>query len=276
MVAPLGFEPRKRDPESRVLHAGMAGMQTNFRDFWNPIFAGGAGDYFDIANIHSISTTAETEDLFIVSFKDYLKKYGITDKPIWVTEAQYGNLQSKPANIKEFEQLMARSVVFALSQGADKIFLIENWIHWEIDVKGPNSQTGDKKDDGVDYQKDKLSGGDQKKEEIKKEALTTAVDTSTHKVYLNLVDKVNLFEKVETLNEKYHQNSSFGTGVSSEIGHYKFINGDKAIYVLWGESSTVEPEITGKVKVTDIYGITKIIDALSINITNSPIFVEIQ
>jgi len=36
------------------------------------------------------------------------------------------------------------------------------------------------------------------------------------------------------------------------------------VYVLWGEGSAVAPEISGKLKVTDIYGDSKQIDASSL------------
>lgn len=43
---------KQSDPEAKVLHAGMASVADDHVDFWDPIFAAGAGDYFDIANIH--------------------------------------------------------------------------------------------------------------------------------------------------------------------------------------------------------------------------------
>jgi len=83
---------KKADGEAKVVHAGMAGMQQNFQDFWTPIFAGGAGNYFDIANIHTINTDESREDMFVTKFKEYLAGFGIKDKPIWVTEVQFGDL----------------------------------------------------------------------------------------------------------------------------------------------------------------------------------------
>jgi len=247
---------KKADPKAKVLHAGMAGMQQNFRDFWDPIFAGGAGNYFDIANIHSISTTKETEDLFVISFRKYLERFGITGKPIWVTEAQYGSLQDEPEDKGEFEELMARSTVFTLAQDAEKIFLIENWIFWgDKDSLNPDMDEKDK----------------DKKEEKPKPDLS---NNTTHKVYLNLLEKVNNFDSVEMLSEEFNQNPRDGAGATTDIGQYEFISGDKSVYVLWGENSTVASEISGKIKVTDIYGASKEMDSNNLVITNSPVFVE--
>jgi len=259
---------KKADSDAKVLHAGMAGMQESFQDFWKPVFEAGAGDYFDIANIHSISTTERTEDLFVTSFKEFLSGYGIEDKPIWVTEAQYGDLQEKPSNTTEFEQLMAKSVVFSLAKGADKIFLIENWIFWETGMGTPQDDLKD-----MDKEGDLSNSKDMKE---KKEIPSEVYLTSTHKVYLNLVDKVNHFDSVEVLNEKFIVNSSQHEGTTSEVGHYKFINGDSIVYVLWGKDSAVAPEISGTLKITDIYGESTTIQDSELVLTDVPIFVEIQ
>jgi hypothetical protein len=250
---------KKADPQAKVLHAGMAGMHKDFVDFWTPIFELGAGDYFDIANIHSISTNEATEDLFVIRFKKFLEKYDLGKKPIWVTEAQYGELDKPPKNTEEFDKLIARSSVFALAQGADKLFLIENWVFWDNEdtFKPPEEEKNEKGKKGPPPKID-------------------LTDSSTHKVYLNLVDKVNNFEKIEVLNEKYHENPSDYEGATSEVGHYKFINGKNVVYVLWGEGSAVAPEISGKLKVTDIYGESKIMDSKDLSLSDSPVFVELK
>ncbi len=245
---------KKADPEAKVAHAGMAGMQENFVEFWTPIFEAGGGNYFDIANIHTISTDSEREDLFVISFKKLLEKYGLLDKPIWITEVQFGNLMEKPDNLEEFEKLLAKASVFSLAQGADKLFYIENWIFWD----DKNMLEPPKDDKG-------------KKEPPPKPDLT---NNSTHKVYLNLVNKINNFDKVEIIKEDFFENKQKGGGATSIIGQYKFINGDKAVYVLWGEAG-LPSEISGKVKVTDIYGESSEIDANDIILSDKPIFVEI-
>lgn len=246
---------KKADPEAKIAHAGMAGMQQSFQDFWDPIFALGAGDYFDIANIHTINTDDKREDLYMVKFLDYLSKYGLENKPIWITEVQYGELVGKPADVKSFEVLMAKSTVLSLALGADKLFYIENWVMWD---------------------QEKLFKSEDKEKESSKEKEESAFlkDSSTHKVYLNLVDKVNNFDKVEIIEQKYQQNSHDFDGVTSISGQYKFVFGSKEIYVLWGKAE-LPAEISGQVKVTDIYGDSQEINAVDINLSNQPIFVEL-
>ena len=258
---------KKVDSQAKVAHAGMAGMQESFRGFWDPVFAGGGGKYFDIANIHTIGTDERKEDMYLVRFNRYLKKYGLLDKPIWITEVQFGDLMGKPKDLEKFEETIVRASVFALAKGADKLFYIENWLSWN-----DQPEPGGKKDKGMkevtEPEKDKSPG--KKEDKFSKE-----LESSTHKVYLNLVAKINSFEKIEVLNEKYYENPSDYEGATSNIGHYKFINGKKAIYVLWGKAS-VPSQIKGKVIVTDIWGEEKEIDASKITLTDTPIFVELK
>lgn len=56
-------------------------------------------------------------------------------------------------------------------------------------------------------------------------------------------------------------------------GQYRFFKDNRIIYVLWGKGS-LPAEIEDKVKVTDISGSEKILTSDSIQLTNSPIFVE--
>lgn len=245
---------KKADSEAKVAHAGMAGMQKNFQDFWDPVFAGGGGNYFDIANIHTINTDEKREDMYVMKFKKYLEKFGIKDKPIWVTEVQFGELMEKPKDLTSFEKTLVRASVFTLAQGADKLFYIENWTTW----------------DNPDAFKPPKEGEKDKKEPKPKIDL---LNNSTHRVYLNLVDKINSFDKIETLQEKFTEGKEDFSGATSQIGQYKFINGNKAVYVLWGNAE-LPAEISGKVKITDIYGESKEMDAKNITLSNDPIFVE--
>ena len=245
---------KKADSEAKVSHAGMAGMQQNFQDFWNPIFAGGGGSYFDIANIHTINTDEKREDMYVMKFKKYLEKFGIKGKPVWVTEVQFGELMDKPKDIEGFNRTLAKSSVFALAQGADKLFYIENWTTW----------------DNPDAFKPSKEGEKDKKEAKPKIDFS---NNPTHKVYLNLVNKINSFNKIEALQEKFTEGKDDNSGVTSQIGQYKFVNGDKVVYVLWG-SAQLPAEISGKVKVIDIYGEGKEMDAKNITLSNNPIFVE--
>lgn len=233
------------DPDAKVVQGGMAGMQENFLDFWEPIFDGGGGDYFDIANMHTINTEERREDMFMIKFKKFLEGYELEDKPIWITEVQFGSLTKEPSDLEGLEILIVKASVFSLAQGADKLFYIENWTHWN------NEGNWDKK---IDF------------EEVK--------NMSTHKVYLNLVDKINSFDEVVAIKEDYIEYEHDTEGSHSEIGQYKFVNREEVVYVLWGEAE-IPPEISGEVKVTDIYGGSETMDANDLELSDVPIFVEL-
>jgi len=254
---------KKADPESKVLPGGMAGMQQSFVDFWDPIFKKGAANYFDIVNMHTINTDERRHDSYVIKFKEFLKKYKV-NKPIWITELQYGDLAEKPEDLASFETLMVKNSVFTLAMGADKLFYIENWLHWDRDFEEEPKGEKDKKDKK-----------DEKDEKAKDDYLKEAVKTSTHKVYLNLVDKINSFNKIVAIKEDYYENENEHDGATSTIGQYKFVSDKGNVYVLWGKAE-VPSEIKGKIKVTDIYGVSKTINASKLNLSDEPVFVEIQ
>ena len=238
---------KKADSEAKVLHAGMAGMQENFLEFWRPIFEAGAGDYFDIANMHTINTDNMRHDMYISRFKIFLKEYGLEDRPIFVTEVQFGDLVGQPADLKEFEILIAKSTIFTLAQGVDKLFFIENWLFFDTE-KDPENK--------IKFDNEAIVG-------------------TTHKVYLNLIDQLNSFDKVEILEEDYTKNSGDNEGLTSNIGHYKFTNGNKIIYVLWGGTELPKDlQIDGFLKITDIYGEFEEVAATDSILSDLPIFVE--
>ena len=257
------------DPEAKVLHAGMAGMDQDFQNFWQPIFAGGGGDYFDIANIHTISTDEQREDLFVIKFKRFLEQYDIKDKPIWITEVQFGDLMGRPRDITGFEKLMTKGTVFSLAQGADKLFYIENWLHWDEEYEELKSEK--ELGDSAAEEKEEKDKEPEKKPTLDTEALSS----STHKTYLNLVDKVNDFDRIETIKEEYEENDNEHSGATSTIGQYKFIDGEEVVYVLWGKAD-LPAEITGKVLVTDIYGEGEEREAGDVILDDTPIFVEVR
>jgi len=235
---------KETDPEAYVVQGGQAGMQDQFTRFWNPIFKNSGCNYFDIANIHSISTDEDREDLYVIKFKYFLKEYNCESKPIWVTELQIGALAEKPENLENFETLLVKSTVFSLSKGADKLFYIDNWMFWD-NVKG-------QRDENIDE----------------------LLDSSTHKVYLNLIDKLNNFETIEILNEDFEEYEDDNRGAHSNIGQYKFINDSKFVYILWGRES-IPSELVGDVIVTDIYGESKVMNISEIVLDDRPVFIEL-
>ncbi|MBR4835167.1 MAG: beta-galactosidase [Thermoguttaceae bacterium] len=77
------------DPELVVLYGGLAGVPI---DYFEASLDAGAGEFFDVVNIHPYRgglTTEQTINRFekeIAQFSDALKKRNIAPKPTWITE----------------------------------------------------------------------------------------------------------------------------------------------------------------------------------------------
>jgi hypothetical protein len=215
------------DPEAKVLHAGMAGMEPWMVSFWEPILENGS-QYFDIANIHSIGAS---EELNVPEFRELLSQHSIT-KPIWVTEAQHTTgrtLYGKNVSPEEHARIFVKSYVLSFGLGVDKIF----YTSFRAPPLGPD--------------------------EFQQVALVSAngEERPAYHALKTMISKLDGFTSGEKLAE----------------GQYKFMVEGEAIYVLWG-SGKIPEEIAGEVLVTDIYGKETSADASTINLTESPIFVE--
>ncbi|MBS1369440.1 MAG: cellulase family glycosylhydrolase [Lentisphaeria bacterium] len=85
-------EIRKIDPELTVLYGGTAGVPLSYIE---KSYAAGAGEYFDVMNIHPYHWQGVPEQM-IADFREVrklMKKYRI-DKPIWVTEAGWSTARA--------------------------------------------------------------------------------------------------------------------------------------------------------------------------------------
>jgi len=110
---------RSADPEAKILIAGAAGGDSRMLGFYQSVFADkNTFAAFDIGNIHCISNDQKTNDFNVAPYKEMLKKTGITDKPIWVTEAEA--MYSTVAE-KNYESTK-KSVAGAIAAGAQRIF----------------------------------------------------------------------------------------------------------------------------------------------------------
>jgi len=244
------------DPSAYVLHAGMAGMQQEVKDFWGPIYKE-AGQYFDIANIHSISTDDQREDLYMTKFNNFLKKYGNEDKPVWITEDQIGPLMEKPDNVKDIDTLLAKSTIVSLAMGADKLFYIDNWRMWNQEM--PTDKKGGPFDVFTD-----TSGA--------------WLNSSTQKTYVNLVNTFNGFTKLDVIKQETKDSMEENGGTIVTVGQYKFTTKNGTMYVFWG-NGTLPDEISdsASLQVSDIYGqkhnSTKA--ELQKSLSESPVFVTV-
>lgn len=77
---------KKANPDAVVLYAGVAGVPLKYIE---DSYKAGAGKYFDVMNIHPYQWQGLPESGLIreiSQLKELMAKYGLSDKPIWITE----------------------------------------------------------------------------------------------------------------------------------------------------------------------------------------------
>jgi hypothetical protein len=93
---------KSKQKNSVIVMAGAAGMFPENKKFWKSALPK-IKDYFDIANIHHISTPEGKcdKEFWVDEFSALLKSINI-DKPIWVTEAMIGKCKVLSSYINAF------------------------------------------------------------------------------------------------------------------------------------------------------------------------------
>lgn len=237
---------KEADPEALIVQGGMAGMMPESAAWWQGVFDAGGGEYFDIMNMHSIG---HGEHLNIPEFKELLEDNGLLDKPIWVTEVQYQqSFETGDYTNEDFAKILARSYIFALANGVEKLFYV-------------NLRLPPFYDPGLPF--------DERSALITNDGEYSALFWA-HLTVVNMLGELNLNEDdtVETIEENI--DDWFVTN-----GQYKFTIDGRTIYALWG-SGSLPAEITGEIRVVDITGTETVTDAASLQLTDSPIFVLID
>jgi hypothetical protein len=251
-ILKMSYEAIKgANPNAKIVQAGMISAVNN--PYWDRLFEMGAAEYCDIANIHEVS--GRDSVLKICTFREEIPKKGLGDLPWWITEIQFEHTSETPSlSSEEYAKIMTKYLTYALARGYDKLFIV-NFKSPIPGVPDANPPFGDAS---------ALINSDGEKTD-----LFYAVKTA-----IGMLDQ---FEAVDVLHEEiFRGHEEDGTWNIKVIeGQYKFLVDDVPIYVLWG-SENPPAELTGDVLVTDITGRTEEIDAGSIQLTDSPIFVEVR
>ena len=234
---------KQADPQAYIVQGGMASMYDVSVTFWEGVFDEGGAQFMDILNMHSIG---HGEHLNIPAFKDLLERCHINDKPIWVTEVQYQQShQTQSYTNADFAKILARSYIFALANGVDKLFY--------VNLRMPPFY-----DSGIPF--------DERSALITDKGEESALFDAHYIVAMFLCNlDFDDGDTVVIINEKVE-------GWFVEVGQYKFTIDGKTIYALWG-SGSLPAEITGQVRVIDITGTETISNASSVHLTDSPIFI---
>lgn len=255
---------RDADSEAKVLNGGIASLAENEEPFWEAVLGGEGSRLIDILNVHSV---IKGEDLNLIPLNAFMEEFGL-DKPVWVTEVMFarsrlfrmapmpgpdtanpvipepGGVNGTDQNLTqdEWAALMVKYFVGAFGRGADKLFYIG------LDNATPTEESsllvycsekrGEEKDEDHLY----LAGCQRQK---------------PFYAYKTLVEKIDYFDSVQVLAE----------------GAYRFSIGNRTVYILWGRQP-LPPEIKGRIKLTDIYGLQSETGAASLILTDTPVFVE--
>ena len=94
-----------------------------------------------------------------------------------------------------------------------------------------------------------------------KRAAVIRVDRTEKTLYYafkTMISKIDYFTSIEKIDKDV----------------YRFVVNESSVYVLW-DGASIPDEIIGQVRVTDIYGIEKIMDASEVELFENPIFIEI-
>ena len=222
---------------------------------WLVFFIGSARDYFDILNATFYSVKNADSDAIVVSGG----MAGVMDENtnFWSEVFALGgsscfdignihsiNSDSEAINGPEYKQ-------FLDNEGVDRPF----WIT-EVELSSMSKDAKDMADTLVTSFILAFASGAEKifhpglMKKSGKEDIYNALKT--------IVDKIDYFKSVEKLND----------------GQYKFTFDDNIVYVLWGEES-INDEITGQIKKTDVSGAESIINSDELILSNSPVFIEI-
>lgn len=145
------------DPQAVVIMTAICGDDDdkfyNGLDALDSLLSQGAGEYFDIANMHYYGRVeGDFEKRLETRFDDFskvLRKYDIL-KPIWVTETSTSSAVDYPLSGQSSEQLQARHIVqrmvIFLAKGAEKVFwynygaLSEGDLFYECNIMGEQDQ----------------------------------------------------------------------------------------------------------------------------------------
>lgn len=230
---------KKADSRALVVQGGMANTGEVATDFWSPVLTAGGGAFFDVANIHSINCC---EDLRLDAFKLFLAKHRVA-KPFWITEIQFGEEVAPGATPKEMADVLGRSFIYALANGAEKLFYVQ------LRMPPGESELGG----SAFVESASLVGGE-------------AERLPAYYAYLTILGKLDSFEKVQKIEERVWRGQV-------EIGKYRFIVDGKPIYALWNEGEKLAA--SGTARVTDLQGHEQqMVELSKIVLTASPLFVE--
>ena len=122
---------KEADPEAKVVIAAPSVINPSRAppdtlEFWKEVMKHGAGNYFDVGNVHFITGTeseySEDTDFDVSYYKELLSSYGVEEKPLIITELQLGATESGE---EKQARVLVKGCVRAFAEGVDFIMYVE-------------------------------------------------------------------------------------------------------------------------------------------------------
>ncbi|MCR9256589.1 MAG: hypothetical protein NXI16_10900 [Alphaproteobacteria bacterium] len=239
----LSYETIKAaDPDAIVVPAGLAGPQAEVQAFWSDVFALGGGQYMDVITFHSIGGPY---DLHWADMNTFLTAQGVGDKPRWITEIELSSPGLGQASIVDADwgKWIVKTHVNALANGAERLLYV-----------GLDAAPGEAGKNLLD-----LSNADR----ANMPAFADVPRNPAYNAYKAMAGKIDDFTAVTA------------TASTEASGSVKFTTSGGDVYALWGSGTAIPAEISGTITVTDLTNTATVIDAATLTLTDSPVFVQI-
>lgn len=240
------------NPEVRIVQAGLVPYNIAAGDIqlWDSLFSLGVQEYIDISVFHEIQ--GQENLISVIYYPTYFSQHDL-QRPMWINEFQLENLADAPSLTQEqYAPIFIRYMTHALAHGMDKLFFANFKYpppHIPAGLQVPFTEAS---------------------------ALIDSNDRRTmlFQIVRTFIHRFDRFESAEVLRETIEE-GVFPNQAQFKIstaGHYRFVVGGQKHYVLWG-AGPIPAEIKGNVIVTDIFGQSSPMDAGSIVLTGTPIYV---
>ncbi len=276
------------DPSAKVVNGGASGHSNNSKEisFWTNFFALGGGHYIDYFNLHYNTERSHDAKLDTATFQEDLTFWNnLMDKnggkkPLYLTE--FGIYSGSPSDLLAGQLLQGQSSTanqpvsapsstgqnqnnpITLNQGAQTPSALSTSQNLPEDSQSAQATL---------YFKDSVLAFANGADFVFIDLIGPDGDLVGSSMAFNTDNQPRLFlTTLRTINQKL---VGFSNAEKIADGQYRFTVGDKTVYDLW--TGTLPPEISGKVKMTDITGQEQLMDATKIKLSvDQPVIVNLQ
>lgn len=135
---------KQADPQAQVIFPGLLGtygfQQTSSFTWLRQLLAAGAGSTFDIMNYHDYNSWW-TLPAHYDSVKTIMSTYGLSNRPIWITETSISSVNRSPitpaySSADEQAADVWRRLTLLWSKGAQVVFWHANWSSGDLNSWG--------------------------------------------------------------------------------------------------------------------------------------------